>query len=337
MGLSGKDYYVKDLVIDDDYGIIDSKATIQEAAKKMKELGVPDLVVVEESTENVLGVIGDFDIVQNVVATGGDPKTEKVIAAMYKITPVTLETPVVEAFARMRDLDVNIVPVIENGILKGVCTIQDCWSYIPDENIDDIGLIPVANTRVAEFWFASVCSIIAFIFGIILPLVGMFGFFKADQAAIMSLLGLADVRGGVLTFYLFEAHGPDFFVPIINLFSRAGVIWLLIVIVSVLLLVFGFIGLFALIYTSFADARNLRTSRIIRYVAPGLLILFMALLWILFAIGFAVATPPVLASLDGVGLIMSILSMILILAALNRDYIFRQKEIAKSIKSEVPG
>ena len=28
MGLSDKDYYVKDLVIDDDYGIIDSKATL---------------------------------------------------------------------------------------------------------------------------------------------------------------------------------------------------------------------------------------------------------------------------------------------------------------------
>ena len=41
LGLSKKEYFIKDLVIDDEYGVIDSNATIQEAAKKMKELGVP--------------------------------------------------------------------------------------------------------------------------------------------------------------------------------------------------------------------------------------------------------------------------------------------------------
>ena len=66
MALTKNEFFVKDLVIDDEYGIIDSKATIQEAAKKMKELGVPDLVVVDN--EKVLGVIADIDIVQNIVA-----------------------------------------------------------------------------------------------------------------------------------------------------------------------------------------------------------------------------------------------------------------------------
>jgi len=37
-----KEYFVRDLVINDEYGIIDSNKTIQSAAKKMKELGVPD-------------------------------------------------------------------------------------------------------------------------------------------------------------------------------------------------------------------------------------------------------------------------------------------------------
>ena len=71
-----KEYFVRDLVIDDEYGIIDSNATIQDAAKKMKELGVPDLVVVEIENQKVLGVIADFDIVQNTVAEGKDVKTE---------------------------------------------------------------------------------------------------------------------------------------------------------------------------------------------------------------------------------------------------------------------
>ncbi|MFW9823440.1 MAG: cyclic nucleotide-binding/CBS domain-containing protein, partial [Candidatus Thorarchaeota archaeon] len=158
MALTKKEFFVQDLIIDDEYGVIDSKATIQEAAKKMKELGVPDLVVVEGDQQEVLGVIADFDIVQNVVAEGIDANSEKVTIAMYKITPVELNTPVQEAFTRMRNLNANVVPVVENGKLVGVCTIQDCWSYIPDKVVDEIGLIPVKNTRVAEFWFASVCA-----------------------------------------------------------------------------------------------------------------------------------------------------------------------------------
>ena len=179
IGLSRKEYFVKDLVIDDEYGVIESTATIQDAAKKMKELGVPDLVVIQD--EKVLGVIADIDIVQNIVAEGKDPKTEKVISTMYKIEPVSLESPVTEAFTRMRDLQVNIIPVVEDGKLQGVSTIQDCWSYIPDEDYDDIGLISVSDTRTAEFWFASCCTIIAFVLGVIFPLVGISGFFTGNQ------------------------------------------------------------------------------------------------------------------------------------------------------------
>jgi len=139
LGLSKKEYFVKDLIIDDEYGVIDSKATIQEAAKKMKEIGVPDLVVIEG--EKVLGVIADFDIIQKIVSEGTDPKGANVITTMYKIESVTLDSPVTEAFTRMRDLQVNVIPVVENGKLMGVCTIQDCWSYIPDEDVDEVGCI----------------------------------------------------------------------------------------------------------------------------------------------------------------------------------------------------
>jgi CBS domain-containing protein len=109
MALTKKEYLVKDLVIDDEYGIIDSNATIQEAAQKMKEIGVPDLVVVEGEAQKVLGVIADFDIVKNDVAEGKDTKTEKVLSTMYRINPVSLDTPVTEAFNRMRDLNVNVL------------------------------------------------------------------------------------------------------------------------------------------------------------------------------------------------------------------------------------
>ena len=327
-----KEYYVRDLVINDEYGIIDSKATIQDAAKKMKELGVPDLVVIKEEKQKIIGVIADFDIIQNVVAEGNDAKTETVISTMYKISPVTLDTPVTEAFNRMRNLNVNVVPVVENEKLVGVCTIHDCWSYIPDQTFDEIGLIPVKNTKVAEFWFASICAIIGFTLGIILPLAGISGFFIGKYSDLMSLLGMGPIiEDPTLVFTLFDIRGSGIMVPFLNLNDP---IWIVIDIFSILMLIFSIIGLFSIIYTSFSDTRNLQTGWIIRTVIPGLTVFFMAFEWILFGIAFAITTQPIIA-IDAVGLTMSIISMILFLLAINRDYIFRGIESPETKTSEV--
>jgi CBS domain-containing protein len=334
MALSKKEYFVRDLIIDDEYGIIDSKATIQEAAKKMKELGVPDLVVVEGDAQKVLGVIADFDIVQNVVAEGKDSKSEKIVSAMYKITPVNLNTPVSEAFTRMRDLQVNVVPVVENEKLVGVCTIQDCWSYIPDKVVDEIGLIPIRNTRVAEFWFASVAALIAFVLGILLPLLGVFSYFVGDQLDLQSFLKMGPL-GGNVAFYIFEAHTADRLIHFIDLIST-NEFMLAVVINGVLMLIFGIVGLISIIYASFSKLRNYETGYIIQYVIPGLTIVFMVLEWIFFGILFATTKPAVDIMIDGVGLTMSIISMILLLLAIFRDYIFRESEILE-IKSNQGG
>ncbi len=332
--MTSKEYYVRDLVIDDEYGIVDSKATIQDAAKKMKELGVPDLVVIKTEKQKVLGVIADFDIIQNVVAEGKNTKTENVISTMYKIDPVTLDTTVTEAFNRMRNLNVNVVPVVKDEKLVGVCTIQDCWSYIPDQTFDDIGLIPVKNTRVAEFWFASICAIIAFTLGVILPLAGIFGFFTGRYSDLMSLLGMGPIlEDPIMVFNLFDLRGSGIMVPFLNLNDP---IWIVIDIFSILMLIFSIIGLFSIIYTSFSDTRNLHTGWVIRTVIPGLTVFFMAFEWILFGIAFATTTPSPTVAIDVVGLIMSVISMILFLLAINRDYIFRGIESPETKTGEVP-
>jgi hypothetical protein len=298
----------------------------------MKELGVPDLVVIKEEKQKVIGVIADFDIIQNVVAEGVDTKTEKVISAMYKIKPVTLDTPVTEAFTRMRDLNANVVPVVENEKLVGVATIQDCWSYIPDQTVDEIGLIPVKNTKAAEFWFASACAIIGFTFGILLPLSGIFGFFTGKYSDLLSLLGMGPmVEDPTLIFTLFDVRGPGILMPFYNLRDP---IWIAIDVFSVLMLVSGMLGLFSIIYTSFSDSRNLQTGWKIRTIAPGLTVFFMAFEWILFSIAFATTTQPII-TIDIIGLVLSIISMILFLLAIYRDYIFRGIENPKAKSNEV--
>ena len=327
MDLNDKEFLVENLVIDDDYGVIESNATVQDAAKKMKSLGVPDLVVEDAESKKVLGVIADFDIVQNVVAEGSDAKTASVLTAMYKIEPVRLKNTVKEAFDRMQALQVNVVPVVEKDKLIGVCTIQDCWSYIPDKTVDSVGLIPITNTRIAEFWFASTCAILGFVLGILLPLIGAYGFFLGNQADLLSFFGFAEIRGGIIEFELFEARGIDFLVPFANLIARNGVIWVFIIINGFIILILGILGLFSLIYASFSDARAIRTGLFVRKFIPFLLILFMIIEWILYAIAFASAGSDVNVTVDGLGLTMSILAMLLFLGAVYRDYVFRSKTI----------
>ena len=311
------DFYVKDLVIDDQYGIIESDATVVQAAQKMKELAIPDLVVQSKETKEVLGVIADFDIVQHVVAAGKDPAKEPVTGPMYTIEPVTLQTNVIDAFERMRDLQVNVVPVVENKKLLGVVTIQDVWSYIPDENVDEIGWIPVSNPKNAEFWFASVCATIALVLGIILPLVGVVGLFTG----IPERFG----EGNLLHFFLFDAHGADFYKSYIDIAGRNGY-WILVIIWSTITLIAGILGFFALVYASFSDFQHIRTGIWVKLILPLIMIGAIVLEWVLVGIGMTVISVPGTVSINALGLIFGILSLFLIGASIKRDLIFRQSE-----------
>ena len=289
-----KNYKVGDLTIDDEYGTIDSTASVVDAAKKIKELNVPDLVVIDKESKKVLGVIADYDIVQNVVAEGKDPKNTLVTNAMYLIAPVTRETLVKKAFKDMQEMNVNVVPVIEDDKLLGVCSIHDCWSFIPDESSDDIGLISVADPKTMEFYAASIVTILAFLFGILFPAFGVYGYFS----------------------------GAEYFTPIGQLVPREGAIWVLIVINSYLILISGILALFSLFYGAISDMRNFYVSNVIKIVIPYVTIGLMILQWIFYAIAF---NTTVGASVDGLGLFFSIASMLLLLLAINRDILFRTK------------
>ncbi len=310
------EYLVSDLVIDDEYGVIDSKATVEEAAKKMKELNVPDLVVLDKD-EKVLGVVADFDIIRDVVAEGKNASKESVLDHCYTITPVTRDTTVVDAFTRMRDLHVAVVPVVENGKLLGVCTIQDVWSYIPDERPDEIGVIAVKNPKNAEFWFASICSLLAFILGIMLPLAGITGYFTADVG---ELYGLSTLGEGL--FSLFHAGG----LGLDALISKSGGIWALVLVFSYVFLIVGTVGIFSLLYVSYSDARFVKTHKVFRTILPFTTIGLMVLQWILYLIAFGVSSTGLQIALNVPGLIFTILSILLILAAIARDWVFKQQD-----------
>ena len=323
--MAKQEYLVSDLVIDDEYGIIDSKATVKDAAKMMKELNVPDLVVLDKD-EKVLGIVADFDIIRDIVAEGKDASKESVLDHCYTITPVTRDSTVVEAFERMRDLHVAVVPVIEDDKLLGVCTIQDCWSYIPDERPDEVGIIAVKNPKHAEFWFASVCSVLAFILGIIFPLGGITGYFSGNGDFLYSMLN-KPVGPGTYVFSLFNVSGENGIYFLSTLAKSSG-IWWLVVVFSYILIIVGTVGIFSIIYTSYSDARHVKTHQVFRVILPLVTAGLIVLQWILVVIAGAVSASSLSgASVNVPGLIFSILSILLILGALARDWVFREQNM----------
>jgi CBS domain-containing protein len=329
MSLSKHEYKIADLTIDDEYGIINPEATVIEAAKKMKELGVPDLVVLDEKSNKILGVIGDFDIVQNIVAEGKDPAKTSAKQAMFVIEPVTLETSVVEAFAIMQKLNANVVPVVDdNGKLIGVASTFDVWSYIPDDTVDDVGLIAIKNPKNAEFWFASACALLAFLFAIIFPISGIIGYFQVAANDLAELMGVVQIRGGEVEFYLLQGHNQDgFFVSLFDIMGKGGFWWVILALFSVVLVILGFISLFSLVYASYSDFQKIKTGNFIRVIAPFLFIGGLILEWVLYLLAFKAGNVAIPIQIDGVGLALNIISIGLILLAIYRDQIFKQSAV----------
>ena len=126
------------LKIDDEYDVIRCDATVREAALQMKTSEVPDLVVIEgeEDSQRVLGIISVFEITMNVVAEGYNPDQTLVQAVMYQVSPITLDTTVQDAFDLLQELDIALIPVVENNILLGVVTIGDCWGFLLDQEVE---------------------------------------------------------------------------------------------------------------------------------------------------------------------------------------------------------
>lgn len=319
------EYTIRDLVITDEFDTILSDASIVDAAKKMRAKAIPDLVVLDVKSNNVLGVIADFDIIQNIIAESKDPVKEKVTAALYSIEPVTLNTPIKIALERMQKLHVNVVPVVENNKLLGVASLNDCYGFIPAEKEDSVGLIPVKNPKNAEFWFASVCALLAFLFGVLLPLAGIVAYFNGSDTDIATMLNFITIRSATIEFSVFEAHGTDFYLSYFKAVNNLGAAWYLVIINGFLLMIFGTIGIFSIFYSSYSDLRNIYSGKSVRTRLPIIALIVMILEWIFMAIGF-IGTN---VSINAFGLTMSIFSMLLIIIAMKRDYLFKQAPQSK--------
>ncbi len=314
-----KEFFVRDLTIDDEYDTITANKSVKDAALKMKELGIPDLVVVdEEDDKKVLGVIADFDIVTGLVAEGLSAETSKITEVMYTIDPVTNDTPVSTAFTRMRDLDVSIIPVIEKDELIGVATITDCWGYLPEKYEDQRGFIAVNNPRFANYSFTLLMTLLYFCCGILAPLAGISGFLNAPVMGSPNELA---------TYYLFDARGGGgFWLRYFNVPGEFSLLWIVVFIYGIIFLILGIISAFLVFHWANADYNQVKLTRNWQTIGFIVGITNLLLEWIIFLLISSVGMLRVSGTItfDIIGLLLSGLAIIFLIAAVSRDIFFRE-------------
>lgn len=313
------EFFIRDLTIDDEYDIITADSSVKDAASKMKELGIPDLVVVDNDN-NVLGVIADFDIVTGLVAEGLSAETAKVTEIMYTIDSVTKDTPVSTAFTRMRDLDVSIVPVVENNKLIGVATITDCWGFLPEKYEDQKGLITVSNPRFANYGFTILMTLLYFCFGILAPFAGITGFIKAPVVG--SAIGSQSTIYGLL-----DARGGGFFIRYLDFQGTYSLLWLGMFMYGFIFLILGVFTTWCLIHWANADYHLVKVKRNWQVIGIVIGIANLIIEWILFLVIVMIGTLRVSTdqiTIDINGIIVGVLAIIFLIAAVSRDILFRE-------------
>ncbi|GAA1145997.1 CBS domain-containing protein [Nesterenkonia lutea] len=114
---------------------IGENQSLEEAAKKMKELDVGALPICGEDNR-LKGVITDRDIVLKCLAVGTDPRQVNAgQLAQGKPATIGADDTVEEAIATMTNHQVRRLPVIDGHDLVGMVSQADIARSMPEERI----------------------------------------------------------------------------------------------------------------------------------------------------------------------------------------------------------
>lgn len=120
-----------------DVAVVEKNSTVVEAARKMRELHVGDVVVCEKNDGHFkpIGVLTDRDIVVGVIAMEipiDSVRVEDVMMPSLVTAPV--DTDVAEVVRLMETYGVRRLPVVdEKGSLAGIVTSSDLLGVLGEE------------------------------------------------------------------------------------------------------------------------------------------------------------------------------------------------------------
>jgi CBS domain-containing protein len=117
---------------------VGEKETLEQAARKMKELDVGSLPICGEDNR-LKGMLTDRDIVVKCLAAGGDPRTATA-GELGEGKPVTIgaDDSIEEAIRTMQEHKVRRLPVIDGHDLVGMLTQADIARNYPQERVGEL-------------------------------------------------------------------------------------------------------------------------------------------------------------------------------------------------------
>jgi CBS domain-containing protein len=100
-------------------------ATLQQAARLMKEKGIGD-VLVEDEEGRLVGIVTDRDVTIRATSEGASPSTTTIEGVYTRdVTALAPSDTVHDAVRLMRARDVRRLPVVENGRAIGIVSLGD--------------------------------------------------------------------------------------------------------------------------------------------------------------------------------------------------------------------
>jgi len=122
--------YVKDLM-SSPVKTIDCEKTVADAGKLMKKYGKGSLVVTKN--KKPVGIITADDIVHKIVANNIKPGNMKVRDVMSSpLVTINPDSTCADAARKMRKNNIKRLPVIQNGKLVGIISLDDIATTIPE-------------------------------------------------------------------------------------------------------------------------------------------------------------------------------------------------------------
>jgi CBS domain-containing protein len=125
-------------VMTDGAECVGENETLEDAARKMKDLDVGQLPICGEDNR-LKGVVTDRDIVIKCVAAGGDPRQTRA-GELAEGKPVTIgaDDSLEEAVQTMKEHLVRRLPVIDGHDLVGMVSQADIARNWPDDRVGEL-------------------------------------------------------------------------------------------------------------------------------------------------------------------------------------------------------
>jgi PAS domain S-box-containing protein len=115
----------------------DSESSLIKTAKKMAEMRVGSLVVVDKG--KICGIVTERDMFRKVIAEEKDYRKLKVRDVMTSpVVTVKPDTSLTEASKILESHGFRRLPVVEDGKLVGIVTETDLWLRMTEETVDNL-------------------------------------------------------------------------------------------------------------------------------------------------------------------------------------------------------